>query len=159
MSNSKAMKLVTPVTTLPNMMPTSGTITTSLNWMRWMNHTNTQVPRMAVTNAKRLRPQMPAPGTNTMAMSTPSWADWMVAPVVGDTNLFMQSCCMMRPATLMPAPVHSTASRRGRREASRVSHWSASPAARPEKSMSSTPMNSDAPESPARSRAKMTVDR
>ena len=159
MSYWKAMKLVTPVTTLPNMMPTSGTITTSLNWMRWMNHTNTQVPRVAATKAKRLRPQMPALGTNTMAMSTPNWADWMVAPVVGDTNLFMQSCCMMRPATLMPAPVHSTASRRGRREASRVSHWSASPASRPDTSMSSTPINNDAHDSPARSTASIAVDR
>ena len=32
----------------------------------------------------------------------PNWAEEMVAPVVGETNLFMQSCCMIRPATLIP---------------------------------------------------------
>ena len=33
--------------TLPNMMPTSGTITTSLKVMRWMNHTKIHVPSVA----------------------------------------------------------------------------------------------------------------
>ena len=37
----------------------------------------------------------------------PNWAEEMVAPVVGETNLFMQSCCMIRPATLLSATVSS----------------------------------------------------
>ncbi|MFR8542894.1 MAG: hypothetical protein ACLVD8_26425 [Enterocloster sp.] len=32
----------------------------------------------------------------------PNCAEEIVAPVVGETNLFMHSCCMIRPATLMP---------------------------------------------------------
>lgn len=53
---------------------------------------------------------------NTRAIRMPNFAEEMVAPVVGDTNLFIQSCCIISPATLMPAPVHRTARRRGRRE-------------------------------------------
>ena len=55
---------------------------------------------------------------NNSASRMPNCADEMVAPVVGETNLFMHSCCMIRPATLMPTPVHRMASRRGRRETS-----------------------------------------
>ena len=45
-------------------------------------------------------------GRNTSASSIPSWADEIVAPVDGETNLFMQSCCIISPAVLRPIPVH-----------------------------------------------------
>ena len=95
-----------PPMTLPNMMPTSGTITTSLNWMRWMNQTKIQVPRIAVAKAKMARLHRVEAGMNSSASRMPSWAEEMVAPVVGETNLLLHSCCMMRPATLIPMPVH-----------------------------------------------------
>ena len=60
----------------------------------------------------------------TTLSSTPSYADEMVAPVMGNTNLFMQSFCIIRPATLIPTLVHRIASRRGRREISSVCTWS-----------------------------------
>ena len=74
--------------TLPNMMPTRGTITTSLNWMRWMNHTKSQVPSVAVTNAKIARLHRVEAGMNSSASKIPNCAEEMVAPVVGETNLF-----------------------------------------------------------------------
>ena len=43
----------------------------------------------------------------------------MVAPVVGETNLFIHSCCIIRPATLIPTPVHRIARRWGSREMKR----------------------------------------
>lgn len=51
----------------------------------------------------------------------------MVAPVVGDTNLLAQSCCMMRPAMLMPMPVQRMARSLGKREISMSSSDSISP--------------------------------
>lgn len=71
----------------------------------------------------------------------PNCAEEMVAPVVGDTNLFMQSCCMISPATLMPTPVHRIASRRGRRETTRIFNCSRSPLNSDAKSRSITPTN------------------
>ena len=52
----------------------------------------------------------------------PNWAEEMVAPVVGDTNLLLHNCCMISPATLMPIPVHRMASRRGSREIRKTLH-------------------------------------
>lgn len=43
-----------------------------------------------------------------------------MAPVVGETNLLEQSCCIIRPATLIPVPVHKSAKRRGSREAKKT---------------------------------------
>ena len=77
------------------------------------------------------------------ARRMPNWAEEMVAPVVGETNLFMQSCCMIRPATLMPTPVHRIASRRGRREIRKISSCSSSPDSSPDRFISITPRNSD----------------
>ena len=67
----------------------------------------------------------------------------MVAPVVGETNLFMQSCCMISPATLIPTPVHKIASRRGNREIKRISIFSSSPLSRLAGVRSRTPINSE----------------
>lgn len=41
--------------------------------------------------------------------------DWG-APVQGDINLSIQSCCLVTPTTLMPTPIHKIASRRGSRD-------------------------------------------
>ena len=122
-------------------MPTSGTMTTSLNWIRWMNQTKTHVPRTAQTKEKAARPHRVEPGANSKASRMPNCAEEIVAPVVGETNLFMQSCCMISPATLMPMPVQRMASRRGRREIRKISHVSTLPVSRSEGRMSSTPTN------------------
>ena len=84
-------------------------MTTSLNWIRWMNQTKIHVPAIAARNAKMARPHSVDDGMNNSASRMPNCADEIVAPVVGETNLFMHSCCMIRPATLMPTPVHSIA--------------------------------------------------
>ena len=92
-----------------------------------MNQTNIQVPRMAHTKEKAARPHSVEPGANSSASRMPNCAEEIVAPVVGETNLFMQSCCMINPATLMPTPVQRMASRRGMREIRKISKISASP--------------------------------
>ena len=81
----------------------------------------------------------------------------MVAPVVGETNLFMHSCCIIRPATLMPMPVHKIARRRGRREAKNISSCSALPLNRLAGLMSMTPTNRETTDKTARAAARMTV--
>ena len=142
--------MVMPPMTLPNMMPTRGTMTTSLNWMRWMNQTKTQVPRMAQAKAKNARLHRVEDGINSRASKMPNWAEEMVAPVVGETNLLLHSCCMIRPATLIPTPVHRMAKSRGSREMRNTSHCSPSPASRLCGLMSSTPTNRERPERIAR---------
>ena len=96
-------------------------------------------------------------GMNNSASRMPNCADEIVAPVVGETNLFMHSCCMIRPATLMPTPVHSIASRRGRREMSRIAICSRLPLRIAAASRSSTPRNSDASESATSAAASSRV--
>ena len=51
----------------------------------------------------------------------------MVAPVVGETNLFMHNCCIISPAVLMPIPVHRIASSLGILDTRKISHCFASP--------------------------------
>ena len=131
--------MVTPPKTLPNIIPTRGTITTTLNFTLWINHTNNHVPTIAVANANMARPHRVDPGINNNASKIPNWADEMVAPVVGETNLFMQSCCIIKPATLIPTPVHKIANSLGNLETIKISHCFASPENREDKLMSITP--------------------
>lgn len=130
----------------PNIIPTKGTITVSLNCIRCMNHTNTQVPSTAVAKEKRARSQRVAFGRNNNAIKIPNCAEEIVAPVVGDTNLFMHNCCIIKPATLIPTPVHSIANRRGSLEIRNISSGSVSPDKRAAGSTSRTPINKDTAE-------------
>ena len=93
--------------------------------------------------ANSARPQSVEFGMNNSASKMPNCAEEMVAPVVGETNLFMQSCCMMSPATLMPTPVQRMASRRGSRETTRIFSCSISPPNSDGRSRSMTPTNSE----------------
>ena len=72
-------------------------------------NTNARVPATANAKANNVRTQSPMVEKKTIAKAMPNCADWIVAPVVGDTNLFIHSCCMIRPATLMPMPVQRIA--------------------------------------------------
>ena len=90
----------------------------------------------------------------------PNWAEEMVAPVVGETNLFMQSCCMIRPATLIPDPgTTGSPAGGGRREIRKISSCSSSPDSSPDRFISITPRNSDQIDSTRRASAKSRVER
>ena len=128
MPKANARNPVTPLMTLENIMPIKGTVTGSFIGVRSANATKVQVPIIAAAKAKSVRVTNVEVGRKMKAMRIPSCADAMVAPVVGDTNLLAQSCCMMRPAILIPAPVQSAAARRGSREAKNTCQ--ASPSAR-----------------------------
>ena len=114
---------------------------------------------MAHTNAKNARPHNVEPGMNSKANRMPNWAEEMVAPVVGETNLFMHSCCMIKPATLMPTPVQRMASRRGNLEMRKISICSAFPLSRLAGSISSTPINSDQTDKMTRTTKRKIVER
>src|SRR5699024_9651155 len=43
-------------------------------------------------------------GINIIATTIPSCAESIVAPVVGDTNLFLLICCIISPHILIPIP-------------------------------------------------------
>ena len=93
--------------------------------------------------AKNARPHNVEFGIKSSAIRIPNCAEEIVAPVVGETNLFMHNCCMISPATLIPTPVHKIASKRGNREITNISICSTSPLNRPVKFKSNTPINSD----------------
>lgn len=83
----------------------------------------------------------------------------MVAPVVGDTNLLAQSCCMMRPAVLMPMPVQRMARSLGKREISMSSSDSISPESTSAGVMSAAPTKSERTLISVSSTRRMQVDR
>ena len=124
-----------------------------------MNHTKTQVPRTAKTNARTARPHRVEDGIKSSASKIPNCADEMVAPVVGDTNLFMQSCCIISPATLIPTPVHNMASRRGSREIKKISHCCVSPLNSPEAFTSKTPINREPKDKISKTTARIAVSK
>ena len=105
---------------------------------------------MAQAKANSARLHRVEDGINSRASKMPNWAEEMVAPVVGETNLLLHSCWMIRPATLIPTPVHRMAKSRGSREMRNTSHCSPSPASRLCGLMSSTPTNRETPERIAR---------
>ena len=148
-----------PPMTLPHMIPTSGTITASLNWMRWMNQTKIQVPRIAAAKAKSARVHKVDDGMNSSASRMPSWAEEMVAPVVGDTNLLLHSCCIMSPATLIPTPVQRIASRRGRRDTKKISHKCRFPDRSSCSGSSITPIKSEITDATSSRTTSNTVER
>ncbi len=82
-------------------------------------------------------------GINNNAISIPSCADEIVAPVLGDTNLFIHNCCMISPAILIPTPVHKIASSLGSLEIIKILHCSASPLKSDDKLISITPTKSE----------------
>ena len=123
-----------------------------------MNQTKIQVPKIAVTKAKMARPQIVDAGINRRASKMPNCAEEIVAPVVGDTNLFIQSCCIIRPATLIPTPVQSIASRRGRREIRKVSHCCLLPFKSSDMFTSRTPMNSEQTDKTSNTIARIMVN-
>ena len=81
----------------------------SLYCMRCINQTKIHVPNIALTNANIALPHIVASGASISARRIPNCADEIVAPVVGETNLFMHNCCIISPATLIPIPVHRIA--------------------------------------------------
>ena len=121
-----------------------------------MNHTKIQVPKIAVVKAKSARLHRVEAGMNSSASRMPNWAEEMVAPVVGDTNLLLHNCCMISPATLMPTPVHRIASRRGSREIRKISICSKFPASSSAGVRLITPTNSEQQDKTS-NRAKRTM--
>ena len=124
-----------------------------------MNQTKIQVPKIAQIKAKAALPHKVDPGMNSNASRMPNCAEEMVAPVVGETNLFMHNCCMINPDTLIPTPVQRIASSRGSREIRKISQCSGLPESSPSSRTSTTPMNSDTTESTVRRKPKHRVDR
>lgn len=101
------------------------------------------VPIIADINAKIVFPIRLDFGNTKIAISIPNCADDIVAPVDGETNLFMQSCCIIRPATLIPTPVHRIARSRGNLEIIRISSCSKLPAKSSDGVIVITPRNKD----------------
>lgn len=54
-----------------------------------MNQTKTHVPKIAVAKAKRARLHKLEAGINNSVSKMPSWAEEIVAPVVGEINLLL----------------------------------------------------------------------
>ena len=124
-----------------------------------MNQTKIQVPRIAVVKAKMARPHRVDAGINSNASKIPNCAEEIVAPVVGETNLLLHSCCIIRPATLMPIPVHIIASSRGKRETKKISHKYRSPDKSSWGDISITPTKSEMTDTTNNIVANISVER
>lgn len=98
-------------------------------------------------------------GINSKANKIPNWAEDIVAPVVGETNLFIHSCCIINPATLIPIPVQRIANKRGILEMMKILITSLSPDKRALISVSITPTNNDITDKTTNIVNKIIVDR
>ncbi|MNT83107.1 hypothetical protein D3C71_1409270 [compost metagenome] len=100
---------------LPNISPTSGMNTLSLYLIFSRIRMNRKVPSSEKTNATSSFCIAPAPLKNMRATIMPNLAESIVPAVVGETNLFRDSCCMISPAMLMLMPATMRAMSRGTR--------------------------------------------
>src|SRR5690625_639 len=81
--------------------------------MRLINKIKIKLAIKQNTNAKEIFPNNPTSGRNIKANKIPIFAASKVPAVVGDTNLFCAICCIIKPATDIPAPVISKDKVRG----------------------------------------------
>ena len=114
------MALKTP----PYIRPMTGTSTVLLNWMRRISSTNTNPAAKQITSANSMRTATLAAGTRASDNRMPSLAASRPPEVAGSTNLLRTRCCRITPHTDRPTPVSTSAARRGRRLAVKVSQAS-----------------------------------
>ena len=88
----------------PNIIPTRGTNITFLTLILDRIVKNIKDPIRANMKANRALPKIPALGINSIENNTPILAESIVPAVVGDVNLFLVICCMIKPLMLSPAP-------------------------------------------------------
>lgn len=81
-------------------------ITEPLNWIHWINQTISKFPDGINRETIAL---LQIVGINTKPNRRPNYAEDMIASVVGETKLFMQSCYIISLIALMPIPVHKIA--------------------------------------------------
>ena len=117
------------------------------------------MPKIAVANANIALLHSVEDGMNKSARSIPNCAEDMVAPVVGDTNLLLQSCCMISPATLIPIPVHKIARSLGSLDTTNIFNCSPLPASSSAGVIFITPTNNDAQDTMSSKTAKTIVDK
>ena len=99
------MKVVTASIRFPSIMPSNGTKMIFLTLILFRIDKKSIVPAMAKIKATSIFCMVFALPRNNMAKSIPSLAESIVAAVLGDTNLFLVSCCIMRPDKLKAIPV------------------------------------------------------
>ena len=127
----KAWNSAMALSTLPYIRPTTGTSTRLRRRMRRMMATYSRLAPRQNTSANTMRQATPhAPEVKAEAGATvsdtrmPSLAASSPPQVAGSTNRFCTICCSTTPHTDSPTPVSTSAARRGRRLAVRVSQAS-----------------------------------
>lgn len=99
------MKVVKASIIVPKTIPIKGISKIFLALIFPTKRINKNVPTSATTNEIAILTNILEPTNNNMAINTPNLAESRVAAVLGDTNLFLESCCMIMPLTLIPTPV------------------------------------------------------
>ena len=107
--------------------------------------------------ANTVRPHSVESGINISAINIPNCADEIVAPVVGETNLFIQICCMISPATLIPVPVQRIAKSLGSLDIKNIFIVSISSLNKALGLTSNTPINKDTIDRNIRINARIIV--
>lgn len=93
----------------PNIKPIKGTKITSLSLIFLKIWINIKEPKSANTEAMIAWVKKDAPAKNIKEISMPNLAQSIVPAVVGETNLFCVSCCMISPHILRLIPVSKIA--------------------------------------------------
>ncbi|MPN46062.1 hypothetical protein SDC9_193642 [bioreactor metagenome] len=88
----------------PSIIPTKVMKIAFLYFTFFNIFTNKKVPPNAKMKETTIFCNVVAEVNNSMETSIPSFAESTVAAVVGDTNLFLLSCCIIRPTMLIATP-------------------------------------------------------
>ena len=99
-----------------------------------------KVPASDAAKATPRRNQGGAPAVSNIASITPKRHHASVPAVVGETNLLFVRVCMMMPEMASPAPVRMIASVRGMRLMKPIKRSAPSPAMKPDRLKSCTPV-------------------
>lgn len=108
----------------PSIKPTNGIKIASLNLIRFKICIKRKVPTSAKRKATVILKSWLPPGKISRETKIPNFAKSIVPAVVGETNLFLLNCCIMRPAILMLAPATRIETKRGSRETVNICHCS-----------------------------------
>ena len=98
------MNDVMELTRFPNIIPTKGTNIIFFTFNFFNIVINIKDPSNAKINEKTAFDITPAFGINNIANINPILAESIVPAVVGDVNLFLLICCIIRPLILSPIP-------------------------------------------------------
>lgn len=126
-----------------NIIPTSGTYIAFLNLILFNIIINIKAPKTLNAKANNNLKDSDNEPKNTNAINIPNCAESVIPTTEGDTNLFFDIVCMIKPAILIEVAVNIIASVLGKRELNTINHVSLFKPIKSFKLTPTTPMNNE----------------